>query len=513
MFAQPAEHVDFLNPEMRGAPAPAGGSGNITVWEAYIDFALVMAHSFVLVITSTVGTAANVFVILAVCHQKSLQTSVNALVVNLAVVDFLRCTIDCPVLLHVIVTLHRGGHVDRRVCDTQTVCFSFSCCIQLSTLGCISAERYQAIANPFKTSQRKRRIMMLIPLTWILGISVAAVCQMFLKDSAVYVRCQEGQRGTVISHDTIGLYVLLPLWVSCFGVITGFYTRIFALLRSHNRKIFDEGTSVPTKEFKEDKQTLAVENGQDKCESKQTLSISVAQQSPLVKNSLLTLEGAPQQVSISSERKTGFKNTVQMSHLEMVEPRPLAAQDALQTVEKTLKTEQCSAQKTEAKASNQNATAHGAMQKKSSSLNLESQSRGSLKPDSPVKENSLPNASSTQSEHPKSTSVLLTDLKPEDKSTRGETQAPTLDQESTLPSVQSNEAVKQLAQLEGAVCIMPSKASKERARKRKESKMAKRAGYIIVTFLLFWLPLITTILVNFLVHKNRDTQVSIYGRF
>ncbi|XP_036003753.1 dopamine D2-like receptor [Fundulus heteroclitus] len=499
MFAQPAEHVDFLNPEMRGAPAPAGVSGNITVREAYIDFALVMAHSFVLVITSTVGTAANVFVILAVCHQKSLQTSVNALVVNLAVVDFLRCTIDCPVLLHVIVTLHRGGHVDHRVCDTQTVCFSFSCCIQLSTLGCISAERYQAIANPFKTSQRKRRIMMLIPLTWILGIAVAAVCQMFLKDSAVYVRCQEGQRGRVISHDTIGLYVLLPLWVSCFGVITGFYTRIFALLRSHNRKIFDEGTSVPTKEFKEDKQTLAVENGQNKCESEQTLSISVAQQSPLV-----TLEGAPQQVSISSQ------NTVQMSHLEMVEPRPLAAQDALQTVEKTLKTEQCSAQKTEAKASNQDAE----MQKKSSSLNSQSQSRGSLKPDSPVTENSLPNASSTQSEHPESTSVLLTDLKPEDKSTRGETQAaPTLDQESTLPSVQSNEAVKQLAQLEGAVCVMPSKASKERARKRKESKMAKRAGYIIITFLLFWLPLITTILVNFLVHKDRDTQVSICGRF
>uniref|UniRef100_A0A3B3WJ72 G-protein coupled receptors family 1 profile domain-containing protein n=1 Tax=Poecilia mexicana TaxID=48701 RepID=A0A3B3WJ72_9TELE len=120
LLSQPAEHVDSLNSEMRGAPTSTGGSGNITVWGAYVDFALVVTNSFVLLITSAVGTAANLFVILAVCRQKSLQTSVNAPVVNLAVVDFLRCTVDCPVLLHVIVTLHRGGHVDRLICDTQT---------------------------------------------------------------------------------------------------------------------------------------------------------------------------------------------------------------------------------------------------------------------------------------------------------------------------------------------------------------------------------------------------------
>uniref|UniRef100_A0A3B5QWU0 G-protein coupled receptors family 1 profile domain-containing protein n=1 Tax=Xiphophorus maculatus TaxID=8083 RepID=A0A3B5QWU0_XIPMA len=436
-----------------GAPTSIGGSGNITVWEAYIDFALVVTNSFVLLITSAVGTAANVFVILAVCHQKSLQTSVNALVVNLAVVDFLRCTVDCPVLLHVIVTLHRGGHVDRLICETQTASFSFSCCIQLSTLGCISAERYQAIANPFKTTQRKRRMMALIPLTWLLGVSVAAVCQVFLKDSPVYVRCKEGQRGTSSTYDTVGLYMLLPLWVSCFGVITGFYARIFALLRSHNRKIFDEGTSVPSKVSKKDKHTPAVKNRQDKCENKQILSTSVVEPSPIGKNSLLASEGAPQSASITSERKTEFKITVEMSHLEKEQLHPLAAQDALQTVEKMLKTE--------------------------------------------------------QRKLPKSTSVLLTGLKQENNSTGGETQAaPTLDQEPPLPPVQSNEAVNLEVQLEGAVCVMPSKASKERASKRKETKMAKRAGYIIITFLLFWLPLITTILVNFLVHKNRKMQVS-----
>ncbi|XP_007541881.1 dopamine D2-like receptor [Poecilia formosa] len=494
---------------MRGAPTSTGGSGNITVWGAYVDFALVVTNSFVLLITSAVGTAANLFVILAVCRQKSLQTSVNAPVVNLAVVDFLRCTVDCPVLLHVIVTLHRGGHVDRLICDTQTASFSFSCCIQLSTLGCISAERYQAIANPFKTTQRKRRMMALIPLTWLLGVSLAAVCQVFLKDSPVYVRCKEGQRGASSTYDTVGLYVLLPLWVSCFGLITGFYARIFALLRSHNRKIFDEGTSVPSKDSKEDKHTPAVQNGQDKCENKQILSTSVVESSRIGKNSLLTPEVAPQSASISPERKPGFKIAVEMSHLEKEQLHPLAAPDALQTVEKTLKTEQSRADKTEATASNQDRSADRETQEKSKSLNRENQTGESPKPESSVKENSLLIVPSTQLELPKSTSVLLTGPKQEN-STGGETQAaPTLDQEPPLPPVQSNGAVNQEAQLEGAVCVMPSKASKERARKRKETKMAKRAGYIIITFLLFWLPLITTILVNFLVHRNREMQTPV----
>lgn len=508
--AQPAEYVDSLNLEMRDAPISAGGPGNITVWVVYIDIALVVANSFVLLITSAVGTAANIFVILAVCHQKSLQTSVNALVVNLAVVDFLRCTIDCPILLHVIVTLHHGGQVDHLICDTQMASFSFSCCIQLSTLGCISAERYQAIANPFKTGKRKRRIMVLIPLTWILGISVAAICQMFLKDSPVYIRCQKGQGATSFSYDTIGLYVLLPLWASCFGVITGFYARIFTLLRSHNRKIFDEGTSVPSKDSKEDKQTPAVENGHNKSENKQTLSVSAVEPSPFERNSLLTAEGAPQSISVSFEGKNGLKNTVEINHSEMEQRHPLAEPDALQTVEKTLKMEQSSAEETEAKASNQDAVADKMMQEKSNSLNQENQSRESPKPYIPVKENSPSNVSSTQSELPKSNSVLLTGLKQENNTTGVEKQAaPTLDQHCPLPPVQSNEAVKQHLKVEGAVCIMPSKASKERTRKKKESKMAKRAGYIIITFLLFWLPLITTILVNFFVHNNSNMQVSV----
>ncbi|XP_024136729.1 parietopsin [Oryzias melastigma] len=239
---------------MRGRSTPAWDSGNVTVWEEYINVGLVVANSLLLLITSFVGIAANSFVILAVYRQKSLQTSVNALVVNLAVVDLLRCTVDCPFLLAIIIAVHQGGRVDGRVCDTQMASFYFSSCLQLLTLACISGERYQAVARPFKESQRKRRLAVLIPLTWTLAVLVAALCLKYLKNSPVYVRCTGPLRGPSSPYDTVGLYMLLPLWAACFAVIIGFYARIFALLRSHNRKIFDEGTSAVKRDPTEGKE-------------------------------------------------------------------------------------------------------------------------------------------------------------------------------------------------------------------------------------------------------------------
>ncbi|XP_068615875.1 LOW QUALITY PROTEIN: D(2) dopamine receptor-like [Brachionichthys hirsutus] len=267
---------------MRGEHTLQWDFGNATDWERCIDITSVVANGLILSITSVVGIAANIFVILAVCLQKSLQTSMNALVVNLAVIDALRCLIDCPVLLSIVVTVYQRGHVDELICDSQVASFSFSCCIQLLTLSCISAERHQAIARPFKTTQRRRRIMAVITLTWMLAFVVAGFSLIFLKDSPINVKCKGSQRETSLSYDTIGIHVLFPLWVVCFVIVIGFYTSIFALVKSHNCKIFDKGTFRPLKTDKaEDKQeigeTTAVENGHEKPEPDQTLSKSAAQ--------------------------------------------------------------------------------------------------------------------------------------------------------------------------------------------------------------------------------------------
>lgn len=492
---------------MRGEPAPVWDSGNTTVWEEYLDVVLVAANCLVLLITSVVGVAANTFVILAVCHQKSLQTSVNALVVNLAVVDFLRCVIDCPVLLNIITTVHGRGRVRSLVCDTQMASFSFSCCVQLSTLTCISAERYQAIAKPFEVKQRKKRVRTLIPLTWTFAILVAAFCHIFLRDSPVYVRCQGWPRGTFLSYDTNGLYVLLPLWAACFSLITGFYMRIFALVRSHNRKIFDKGISAPNKDSAEDKQnrgSTVVENRHGKSEPEEILSVAQAQpeSNQFKKKSPLTSGEAPQGESISSEGKTEFKTAAEMSHLDR--PHPLAGQNEKKPL--TLESRSPISMKTETDPSDQDPAAnvqssHTASQNAPTSFNTENLCGESLNTDMASKESSLHVATPEQRQDAGAASFPGTDLKQVNDSNGGA--APAVDQTLSPPPDPNNDAMK----LEGAVCVMPSKANKERVRKRKESQMAKRAGYIIITFVLFWLPLLTSILGNFVVHKNMTPQV------
>eukprot|EP00063_Salmo_salar_P006564 XP_013981399.1 PREDICTED: parapinopsin-like [Salmo salar] len=68
-------------------------------------------------------------------------------------------------------------------------------------------------------------------------------------------------------------------------------------------------------------------------------------------------------------------------------------------------------------------------------------------------------------------------------------------------------AAEQSLEVEGGVCMMPSFANKEHAKKKKESKLAKRSGYIILTFLIFWMPLIVMTLANVFCNRNRNFRM------
>lgn len=502
-------------------------SGNVTVWEEYATLAFVVASSAILLITFSVGIAANIFVILAVYGQKSLQTSTNALVVNLAVIDLLRCLIDCPVLLTIGITAHQSGSGNHLFCDTQVASFSFSCCIQLLTLACISAERYQAIAQPFKTTQRRRRIMVLIPVTWILAIVVAGFCLMFVKDSPVYMRCK-GLQGQS-SYDTFGLYILFPLWAACFAVIIGFYARIFLLVRSHNRKIFDKGIHPS----RIDKADTKQENGEAvegcfKSEQKQTLSKSVEQMGPeilsqtnsSVKDSpalLVTSAEAPRCVPDGSDYKKYLKKPLEITDLDGKQPP--STRVSVQSEEKTIKTEKVmsTAMKVEAKQSKEDAavgdkSSSTKPQKVSSISDTEKQSKEGAqihKTPSEMKERSPHGPPSALLPNPESTFLMQREGTEKQGSEEPSPAAPAEPSLHTVPAnVPETEALRQNMDVEGPVCMMPSKERRERTSKNKESKMAKRAGYIIITFLLFWLPLITTILGNFITQESETPQVS-----
>ncbi|KAJ0069319.1 hypothetical protein NL108_003251, partial [Boleophthalmus pectinirostris] len=442
----------------------------------------VVANCLILLATFFVGIAANVFVMLAVYKQKSLQTSNNALVVNLAVIDFLRCVIDCPVLLTIISTLNQKGHVNKSIiCDMQVVSFSFSCCIQLLTLACISAERYQAISQPFKTAQRRKRIMVWIPLTWIIAIVVALFCLIFLKDSPVYLRCHGVGHGThQVSYDRYGLYMVLPLWAVCFSIIIAFYARIFFLVRSHNRKIFDKGIiSVKKEESKKTELSII---------QMEPMGMEAAQKSPN-KDTVSALLTSNLSQCISPGAGNEKENALEVIELE--QPCKKAIQDGGRACEsvkpKTTGTDGDVKDGVKSSVSN--------LQQMSHNLNSENQ-KEKAQNDKPVLENNLDvqTAAQTTSQEP----VSDVKMKASDSAT--------VDAVSPITKTEVGNPVENI---EGAVCMMPSKSNRERANKKKESKMAKRAGYIIVTFLLFWLPIIITIILNFALHRNKYIQIAV----
>ncbi|XP_056138307.1 dopamine D2-like receptor [Lampris incognitus] len=557
---------------MKTEPTPARDSLNNTIWEEYVDVAFLMANCIVLLITCCGGIAANLFVAWAVYHQKSLQTWKNALLVNLAVIDILRCAIDCPLLLTILIAVHQKGHADKAICYAQVASSSFSYCIQLLTLACISAERYQAIAHPFKTSQRQRRIVILIPVTWSLAILVAVLCLIFVKDSPVYVKCQ-GSQEMVPSFDTFGLYLLVPLWTTCFAVITGFYASIFALVRVHSRKIFDKGISHfprkdqtksgdepskvtiidkenanPSDQTRTQEEIVAQvekttpqldsankdclaslpdsveepENCTDRSDNKKELTVSektaelpcrVQQPQPsarhvgpspsnedtkaLLKGQITELQNKP--ISRDMGKNSEPKATVQIAkiHSETEPPRAKVTQ---------AKPKPSSEDKVARVASSTKAT-RGVMRGLEGKLEYKITMQYATRPSET--ERAGPHVVSVQqSSSPEAPSVVTVDLEQDMKNNGEETQDAASPQAANrVPATTTTAEKKQ--EVDGAVCLMPSFANKERANKQKESKIAKRSGYIILTFLLFWLPLITTILINIYMPQHSSSRVRI----
>lgn len=469
--------------------------------------ASLLANSLLLLPTSAVGLAANAFVLLAVWRQKSLQTCNNALLVNLAVGDLLRCVVDCPLLLAVVVAVQHRGRGTPLLCDAQLAAFSFSCCVQLLTLACISVERHQAVSQPFRMAQRRRRLFVVIPATWVVAAAVAAVCLLYLKDSPVHVRCrgrhQVDAAAAASSYDTFGLYVLLPLWAACFAVITGFYAQIFALVRAHNRKIMDNGTFFTKADPAEDKQRQGeVAVGQTEedlaCSASLAPANSAKRESPAA-----VAAAAPPGVPDGSENGAEVRKELQITDLEEEQLRSsedgAAAPQRLDCSAKTAEEQQLSnAGVKSERAKPQTVLRCSDLDPKSSKEGAETDKAPSeIKGSSPrVPSLALPERTGAVTEAAKSGGS-------------GETPpavaAATEDGASSLPPAA---AAMQSIEVQGPVCMMPTKERKERASKSKESKMAKRAGYIIITFLLFWLPLVSSILANFIAHKNRNMQVS-----
>ncbi|XP_036374289.1 uncharacterized protein LOC118770632 [Megalops cyprinoides] len=461
---------------------------NKTELQFYIAFAFTIANCTVLLFTLFVGLAANIFVIWAVVHQKSLQTSNNALLVNLAVIDLLRCAVDCPLLLLIAFRGYGIGDLGALLCDAQMLTFSFSCCVQLLTLACISAERYQAIANPFQTKQRRRRIMVWIPLTWAVAILLSVLCLISAKDAPVFVKCTGIRIDALPTYDTFGRYILVPVWSGCLAVIIAFYSRIFFIVRTHNRKIFDKGVFPPPKQNNDGVANDGKETANEKNRMEEHVSKKANhdQEESQKDDSLLIALPAETRPPAATE----------------TEKLPLAHDGA-----------QVGALNSSAPASILvTTTRHPSTGRVITKM--ESQPAVIV---SPKKETSVVSCEVPADVPPATKPPVLVDLEgskadyapdsqPVDNVTAEVVPLPAGGSHTTDAHANPPAATGDHGEVAGAVCMMPSFANRERASKNKEGKLAKRSGYIILTFLLFWTPLVLSVLVNFVNRHNNPAM-------
>ncbi|KAK9970585.1 hypothetical protein ABG768_026518 [Culter alburnus] len=192
-------------------------------------------NSFLLILTFLFGTSGNLLVFCAVLKSKSLQTSNNALLLNLSAVALLRCSLDSPVFL---VSLIVGDSFGLFTCCLQQFTFSLCSGVQFLTLALISVERFSTITFPFK--KRNEKIGIWILFIWVCGLFIA-VLSLTMCDNSCYVTCQHLQRSPGSRADPFTVYVLLPVWGLSLILIIIHYFLIFSVVKQHTNKITDTG--------------------------------------------------------------------------------------------------------------------------------------------------------------------------------------------------------------------------------------------------------------------------------
>ncbi|KAG9272364.1 5-hydroxytryptamine receptor 2A-like [Astyanax mexicanus] len=494
------------------------------VWAGRAQVVLIAVDCMLLLVTLVLGSAANLFVVHAVRRHKSLQTATNALLVNLALVDLLRCVTDCPLLL-LLVVLRVQGRVDDlglALCSAQLACFSVSCGAQLLTVAGISLERHRAVTKPFEGGggggERRKRVTAWIPFTWAAPALASGLCARYARDSPVYARCRGVRVSELHTYDSFGRYVLLPAWCACLAVIAVCYAHIFMVVRAHGRKIFDKGVFPPPGK-KGDEKKVKDKEGKGNVDTVSAHEAAKTHLAPELKgagetdDSVLRDGGAQKTMTPSQTPSTDSVTLVS----ELCENEPDPPDQAETGQEPTVDAECASTAPCDTQSSSdthQNAQEleppQSVQEHVPEVLDVEdeetspgeAQTEHENAPERLDVESNEGSPGEAQSAHENAH-----DQPHEDGKQKADNDAPQDIQEDTAQSVQVSAPQEEEAM--GAVCMMPSFANKEKANKKKESKLAKRSGYIVFTFLVFWLPLIGTIVLNIFLNRKEVPSVKV----
>ncbi|XP_074644393.1 uncharacterized protein LOC141901184 [Tubulanus polymorphus] len=184
-------------------------------------------------ITVFAGLFGNTLVFLAVRRSKVLKTAMNALLVNLAIIDTVASVLATPLRIVILILTANFQGLARGICFIHEFISILVCTVQLTTLVAISYERFQAIANPFDVENRVLRVRMGIIFSWGIGFIMSILVVIFLADSPSFLRCTYVYYDMDSYQNMYSNVVLAPISVLATFIILTLYGKIIMALRRH----------------------------------------------------------------------------------------------------------------------------------------------------------------------------------------------------------------------------------------------------------------------------------------
>ena len=145
----------------------------------HMDYGAVLAAAVFEIIISLVGTLGNSFTIIAVLRNRNLQYATNFLIVSLSVADALVCTILVPMRASQHIAYQYDSTIPKSFVEVAGFVGRVNIIASISTLVCLSIDRYLALSRPLKYATSIRyniwKVLGVIATIWVLAIFITSL--------------------------------------------------------------------------------------------------------------------------------------------------------------------------------------------------------------------------------------------------------------------------------------------------------------------------------------------------
>lgn len=193
------------------------------------------------------GVCGNAFVFLAVWREKTLRTTPNVFVVNLAVTDFLFSTTVLPLTT---ATLIEGAwKLGAHACKLQAFMFSAVLNATLVTMTAISINRFIMIRyrNKYKSIYQRKNVCFMVAGIWCYAILIA--CQPLFGSGRYFFNQYNGfcaiDKKTKSAGKTSRAMAFLSLYANII-IIIRCYFGVYRTVSQHRRQINSRQNGIPS---------------------------------------------------------------------------------------------------------------------------------------------------------------------------------------------------------------------------------------------------------------------------